>query len=430
MKSEQHYLSDFLSFIDTSPTAWHAVNNCEIDLINAGFLPLDEADAWQLTPGGKYYVIRNGTSICAFILPKENPETILLAAAHTDSPSFKLKPKAEFLKENMVMLGLEIYGSPVISSWLNRDLGIAGSIVYLDESGAVSTTLVNIDKAPVLIPQLAIHLDRNVNESGPSLNKQEQLAALASTVDTKTKHSSFLEDAIKEIVPMKELLCHDLYLYPLDKGRLFGENDSLISAYRLDNLASTYSILKGILEAQPSDHAIQMAAFLDSEEIGSDTPQGASSPFLPHVGERITLALKLPKEDYFRILNRSLCVSVDVAHSLHPNYSDKHEPRHFALLNHGIAIKSGAQKKYASDAISTAPLIHLCKKENIPYQHFIARGDLNSSGTTIGPIHASLTGMSTVDIGCPLLSMHCSREVMGTKDMFYMDSLVRAFYKA
>lgn len=421
-------ISDLLQFLDNSPTAWHAVANCASALTKSGFKELKEQDAWHLKPGGHYFVIRNGSSLCAFVVPEKDPAGARVAASHTDSPSFKLKPNPEFHKENMIMLGLEVYGSPMFASWLNRDLGIAGRVVFLDKKGHLQESLVRLEDSPIVIPQLAIHLDRNVNDSGPVLNKQEHLAALAGLEAKKTSKSSFLERELKKSLPIKDLLSFDLYVYPLEQARLIGENRHLISSYRIDSLDSVHAALQGLIQSKhPDKSLLKMLVLWDNEEIGSNTAQGAGSPFLPHIIERITLSLDMPREAYFRILSQSLCASVDLGHALHPNYAEKHEPRHLALLNQGIVIKSNAQQRYASDAKSSATIVALCKKHKIPYQLYVSRGDI-PCGTTVGPINANLTGMPTVDIGCPQLSMHSCREIMGTSDHLHMIDLLSRFF--
>lgn len=426
MTTDNKTIAQLISFLDNSPTAWHAVENCSKKLQAHGFSELKETDAWEIKPGGRYFVVRNGSSICAFINSKKDPADLHVVASHTDSPGFKLKPNADFIKENMLMLGLEIYGAPMLNSWLNRDLGIAGRVMIKDKKGKLHEELVRLDKTPVTIPQLAIHLDRTVNETGVILNKQEHLAALASIgIEKKTK-TSFLERTLKEVISFDELISFDLFLFPLEPARLFGEKQQLLASYRIDSLASVHAALNGILEAKPAEHTIKMVAFWDNEEIGSNTAQGAGSPFLPHVIERIALSQEVSREDYFRLINRSLCISVDLTHALHPNYSDKHEPRHPVLLNKGIAIKTNAQYRYATDARSAAAIIELCHKHKIPFQKFASRGDI-SSGTTIGPIHANLTGMATIDIGCGQLSMHACREIMGMVDHLDMCRLLAAF---
>lgn len=420
-------INDLLNFLDNSPTAWHAVANCTDTLLKNGFKELKEQEAWRIEPGGHYYVSRNGSSLIAFIVPTKIPSSAHIIASHTDSPSFKLKPNCEFQKENMLMLGCEIYGSPILSSWLNRDLGIAGRVVYQDTKNCIREELVRLEDTPVTIPQLAIHLDRGVNENGTILNKQDHLAALVSTeINTNTK-ATFLTRALKKHLNLKELLSFDLFLYPLDKARLIGENHSLISSYRVDNLQSVYASLDALLQTKkPAAYLLKMIVLWDNEEVGSNTAQGAGSPFLPHIMERIAISLKMSREDYFRLNSSSLCASVDLAHALHPNYIEKHEPRHQPLLNCGVVIKTNSQQRYASDARSVAAIAALCLKHQIPYQMYVARNDI-PCGSTVGPINANLTGIATVDIGCAQLSMHSCREIVGISDHLSMVQLLNEF---
>lgn len=428
----QNEIKELIDFLDNSPTAWHAVANIAAALQQHGFSEVKEADKWHLEPGKAYYVVRNGSSLCAFIVPKHAPQTARVVASHTDSPALKLKPNAEYHKENMLMLGVELYGSPMLSSWLNRDLGIAGRALLLDGKGSCKEELVCLDDLPVVIPQLAIHLDRNVNEGGPALNKQEHMAALAAIEPAKTSKgakqgATYIQRRLKTLWPKHELLSFDLFLYPLEKARLLGEQRDLLAAYRIDNLASAHAALQGIVNTrQAAPSLLKMAVFWDNEEIGSTTAQGAGSPFLAHVIERICLASKLAREDYFRLLDSSLCASVDQAHAFHPGYPEKHEPNHLALLNRGIVLKTSAQQRYASDARTSGVIAALCKQHDIPYQKYVSRGDI-PCGTTVGPIHAGATGMPTVDIGCAQLSMHGARELMGTTDHQDMCRLLKAF---
>lgn len=425
-KADETMVQKLLHFLDHSPTAWHAVANCREDLLSFGFKELKEEEQWKLKLGERYFVTRNGSSICAFALPKKAPKSLRIAAAHTDSPSFKLKPNAEFVKENMVMLGVEIYGGPLLSSWLNRDLGIAGRVIYTDAHGKTCESLVDMKERPVVIPQLAIHLDRNVNESGPVLNKQEHLAAIAGLAQKQKQHT-YLERSLKKVLPLKTLLAFDLFLVPVESATLIGEHQELIASYRIDNLISVYAALHGLLQQkQPSQDRIEMITFWDNEEIGSNTAQGASSPFFNQTLERICLALNFSREDYFQLISRSLCASVDLGHALHPGYSDKHEPRHLALLNKGVIIKSNAQNRYASDARSSAEIVRLCHEHNIPMQQYVSRADL-PCGSTVGPIHAQHTGMPTVDLGIAQLSMHSCRELVGIEDFTSLYHLLKFF---
>ncbi len=427
MKEIKNAKKTLLSFLDASPTAYHAVFECAKKLGNHGFIELKEESAWHIAPGGKYYVIRNGSSIAAFITPKNVPKKLCIAAAHTDSPTFKLKPDPFFVKDNMEMIGLEVYGSPLITSWLNRDLGIAGRILYTNKEGALQNALIHFDKAPCILAQLAVHLDRDVNDKGLILNKQEHLAALFGFTSLPKDNLFKMMLQVDEEI---DVLSHDLFVYPIEGAATIGLNHEMIASYRLDNLASVSAILEGLLtNNEAANDCINMAVFWDNEEIGSSTAQGASSPFLMQTVERIMLSLKLSREDYFRIIAKSICASVDLAHSKHPNYSDKHEPSHKVLMSSGIVIKSHANCRYASDALSTAPIVAICKKEDIPYQHLVQRGDI-PCGSTIGPLHATLSGMSTVDIGIAQLSMHSAREIIATADYSHLCRLIKHLFSS
>lgn len=423
------HIQDILTFLNASPTAWHAVDVVSQRLTHNGFEELKEGDVWKIKSGGQYFVTRNGSSICAFKVPLTQPNNIHVAASHTDSPALKLKPNAEYRVQNMVMIGVEVYGSPLLTSWLNRDLGIAGRIVYQDVSGKIKETLVRLDDHPVIIPQLAIHLDRLVNDQGVQINKQLHLAALAA-VDPKEPQTGYLDEIIKEKVRgYQSLLGSDLFLYPLEPASLLGAYQQLIASYRIDSLLSVHAILTAFLQTKMnSSPSLKMMIFWDNEEVGSETAQGAGSPFFTQVLERLTLALGLSREDYLRLLSQSLCLSIDLAHALHPNHPEKHEPYHQPLLNRGIVIKTNAQQRYASNAQSSALIGDICKKNQIPFQHFVSRSDM-PCGTTIGPIFANKTGIPTVDIGIPQLSMHSAREIASCQDHLDMQILLSGFYK-
>lgn len=416
-------LDNLLTFLNDSPTSWHAVDNVTKQLLSEGFSKIKENENWKLSPGKSYFVVRNG-SLCAFQIPKKSPSKFRIVAVHTDSPGLKLKPNAEFTKDDMTFLGLEVYGGPLLSSWLNRDLGIAGRVVFTDKKGNLQKSLIKLEKCPVVIPQLAIHLDRQVNDKGLILDKQLHLAALASL----SHEDNFLENLLKKELHFEKLLAHDLFLYPLEKASYIGYKNEMIASYRIDSLVSVHAATEALSHSkQASQDVINVVMLCDHEEIGSQTAHGADSPFFMHTLERITLALGMSREQYFQINSDSLCLSVDLAHAYLPNYSEKYEPQHQVFMGKGIAIKFNAQQKYASEASGAAEVANLCLRNNIPYQQFITRGDI-PCGSTIGPIHASNSGITTVDIGCPQLSMHSSREITSTKDYLYMSSLLSSFF--
>lgn len=411
-------MEDFLSFLSSAPTSWHAVSEVSRRLLQAGFSLLKEEEKWALSPGKSYFVIRGG-SLCAFSLPKEAIARARIVAAHTDSPALKLKPHPEIQKENMTLFGVEVYGSPLLSSWLNRDLAIAGRIVTTDEKGKVEEKLVFLPEAPLFIPQLAIHLDREVNEKGLLLNKQEQLCPIVGLDQEK----GCLEKLLRRQHNFQSLLSFDLLLVPIEPPRLLGE---LLASYRLDNLASVHAGTNALIQSVKSSDILSMALFWDHEEIGSRTHEGAASPFFSDTLQRIALSCNIGAEDLLRLKARSLCASVDMAHALNPNYPQKHDPQHQPLLGKGIVLKYNADQRYASSALSCAPVLQLMEKLGLKAQSFCCRSDM-PCGSTVGPIFSHTTGIPTVDLGAPQLSMHSCREVMACKDHLDMTKLLTHF---
>lgn len=412
-----HILADLKVFLETAPTSWHAVQEIGNRLAIHNFLPLEDIDKWKLKPGGKYFTIRGG-SLCAFSLPKKPPKQALILASHTDSCALKLKPLPSYLKQNMTLFGVEVYGSPLLSSWLNRDLVLAGRVVILNKDQQPEENLVILDDATFMIPQLAIHLDREVNEKGLILNKQEHLCPL---ISVSSQEENILEKLLKRQLSFQKLLSFDLFLVPQEPARFIGLNNEMLASYRLDNLLSAHAALAALVSSKnPSLDQLQMAIFWDHEEVGSHSSEGAGSSFLQDTLQRISYHLGLDTEALIRMKNQSLCLSIDMAHALNPNYTDKHDPHHQPLLNKGIVIKYNANQKYASHAISVAPIVQACHNLNLNYQSFVSRSDL-PCGSTIGPIVAANLGIDTIDIGCPQLSMHSTRELIACQD--YLDLL-------
>lgn len=389
---------------------------------------MPENSRWEISPGNKYIAVRNGTSLCAFCTPRRMPTKIRLLASHTDSPGLKLRPRAEIARHNAILLGVEVYGSPLLTSWLNRDLGIAGSVLFRNSKGELEESLVKIDKTPVTIPQLAVHLDREVNDKGLQLNRQEHLNAIAAIGETEFERP-FLETLLREDLELEQLIAHDLFLYPLEKSRLIGYKESLLAGYRIDSLASVHAALTALLhESEPHQDELKMAVFWDHEEVGSQSSQGAGSTFFAETAERILNCLGGTREDYFLMLNNSLCLSIDLAHALHPNYAERHDPRHMPYLGQGVVLKSNAQQKYATNARTLKPIFSAAGMDQLHLQHFSSRGDM-PCGSTIGPIHACQTGMPTADIGCGQLSMHSCRELMACQDHLDLCQLLENIFR-
>ncbi len=421
-------IQELLSFLESSPTSWHAVENITEILEKHGFKRLREREEWKVKPGKPYYVVRNDSSLCAFILPKKRPALAHIIAAHTDSAGLKLKPNAEYRKDNMILFGVEPYGSPLLTSWFNRDLGIAGRVLYTNQKSNIGKNLVQITDYPISIPQLAPHLTKEKNGTHLSIDKQKNLIALAALDTEFEDDTSLLEVLLDTKISYETILSFDLFLYPLEKPQLIG-NREIISSYRIDNLAGVHAGLNAITQEDLTDeHLLQMVVFWDNEEIGSETYQGAKSSFLNETLERITYALTMSRDELFRLKSCSFCISVDMSHAAYPNYPDTLEPQHTPLLDNGIVIKHNAQQRYATDGVASALITHLCEKHGISYQTYISNSNIRA-GTTVGPFNAMTTGIKTADIGGTMLSMHSCRELMSCVDHLSMCQFLHEFLR-
>lgn len=412
-------LEKFVQFLNRSPTVYHAAREIGARLAEADFTPLSEREKWKLEAGKSYFVVREDTLVAAFRLPKNKPESCTLLASHLDSPALKVKPQPELTSHGIGQFGTELYGGPLIHTWLDRDLAVGGRILVLNRNGQSESKIVLLDDFPVVIPNVAIHLNREVNEKGFIAHKQDHLKAIYS-IQSKDKH---LEDLLRKQHPFQKLLSFDLFLVPIEKARFNGFNDELISSYRLDNLTSAYASLEALLQAKPRKEAIQMAIFWDHEEIGSKTYAGADSVFANELFERISLHCKMDREDYYRMKSQSLCLSCDVGHGFHPNYTEKYDPQNASYLGKGPAIKFSA--KYATSGATAAPLVKLAQKHKIPLQMFASRSDL-SSGSTVGAMMGASPGIPTVDLGISLWGMHSIRETVSGQDQIWLYELLKA----
>lgn len=423
-------MKSFVEFLRRAPTPWHAVQESADLLKKGGFERLEEAKSWSLKKGGRYFVIHsNGNLLSAFCLPKDKPTSCRLMGSHLDSPGLKVRPKPDQLKEGMAMVGVEVYGGPLLSSWLNRDLALAGRILFLTKKGERETKLVHFRDAPLVIPQLAIHLDRKIDTEGLKLNKQDNLPALAALSPHLKKEEGYVEALLQEASRGLPVLGFELFLVPTEPPALIGSRGEILASYRLDNLSSFYASLEALLQVkEPHPNAIQMLCSWDHEEIGSRTAEGAESPFLARILERITLSLSMDREAYLQLLPASLCLSLDVAHGWHPNYADRYEPQHKLILGQGVVLKSNAGQRHLSNVQTSGLITHLAEKAKVKIQRAADRGDY-PSGSTIGPVHAAVTGMATLDLGCPLLSMHSARELISPDDLKSLTKLLVAFLK-
>lgn len=413
---------DLLRYIDASPTPYHAVAATIARLGAAGFRPLDEREAWHLAPGDRRYVTRHGSSIIAFEVGAESPAIggVRMVAAHTDSPNLRLKPRAAYTKHGYRQVGVEVYGGVLYSTWLDRDLSVAGRLVVRSADGP-RAVLVDLAAPTLRIPNLAIHLNREVNSEGLKLNAQNHLPpiwALDGTPETEL----FRRLADQAGVSTADVLEHDLCLYDLQRGTLSGIDEPFLHSARLDNLGSCYSSTSALLDVLargPAAHT-RMVALFDHEEVGSQSAQGAHGTFLQSLLTRLADVHPAKTEQaYPRMIAASFCISSDMAHALHPNYADRHEPNHQPLLGGGPVIKSNVNQRYATDGESAARFAAFCREAGVTPQHFVTRTDLGC-GSTIGPITASMLGVRTVDVGNPMLSMHSCRELAGVRDLELM----------
>ena len=418
-------IQNLLNFIDRSPTPFHAVQEMSDTLSSKGFIKLEEADAWKLVPNGKYFLTRNDSSLIAFTVGSKPDEAFKIIGAHTDSPNLRLKPQAGYAKSGYLQLGVEAYGGVLLSTWTDRDLSLAGRVILSGKKKPLAK-LIRFEQVLLRIPQLAIHLNRDVNRKGLVLNEQNHLPPIFSI-----QKKSAPDEILKKMIA-KELKCRpadivrlELSLYDTQPGTVAGAEGEFIFSGRLDNLASCHSAMHALTESTKKDTATRVIAFYDHEEVGSETAQGAGSPFLKDVLERITL--KGEREGFLRALAKSFFISADMAHAVHPNYSDRHDSQHMPIINGGPVIKSNANQRYATDGVSSAWFEMLCAQAKVPVQKFVVRSDLGC-GSTIGPITAANLGIRTVDVGNPMLSMHSIREMAGAKDHELMIRVFKEFF--
>jgi len=410
---------DLLDLIDASPSPWHAVATLASRLDAAGFVRLDEAARWNLAPGGRYYAIRAGASLIAFI-PGSGalPETgIRLVGAHTDSPGLRLKPKAAHVADGLTRLGVEVYGGPILATFADRDLGLAGR-VSLRASGGHETRLVRFEQGFARLPNLAIHMNREVNEQGLKFNKQTELPLLTGLATDDPARDFRARIAERLDCPADDILGWEFNVHDTQPGAFWGADEAFIASRQLDNLASCHAALCALL-ATDAPAATCIAAFLDHEEVGSTSAAGADGRFIEDVIERLSAARDLDVEDRRRALARSFFVSADMAHAWHPNFPAAYEPNHRVMVNGGPVIKVNANQRYATGVDGAARFIASCERAGVPWQQYAHRTDLGC-GSTIGPLVAARLGMLAVDVGAPMWAMHSARESAGTLDQYAM----------
>lgn len=428
------HINDLMNFLNSSPTSYQAAEQIEKQLLSKGFVKLEENDFWKLTPGKKYYVVRNQSAVMAFIPGKKKMHTtgFRIAASHLDSPGLKIKPDGVRTERNNTKLTVEMYGGPIVNTWLDRELSIAGRIMVknpVTKKNAARTwqsKLININQPVAIIPNAAIHLNRDVNK-GFEYNAQNHLPAIIQAFDKQNKAKT-----LKEIISQytktdaKNIGEFDLFLYdPSPAVRIGADHEMLVSG-RLDNLAMTHAILSSLTEIKFNDYT-QIAAFYDHEEIGSTTPQGAHSSFTKDILQRICFSEKLSQEETMIAYRKSFLISADMAHAVHPNFAEKHDPAYMPLMNHGPVIKINSSQRYTTSSETCSIFESICKNAGVPVQKIINRSDMGS-GSTIGPITSAMLSIPAVDIGNPLWAMHSIRETMGVFDHEYLIQALTSFY--
>lgn len=428
----KQYAQELIDFLYDNPTPFHVADGGRKMLVEAGFSELDLGEKWDIKPGGKYFTTRNESAIIAFIAGKAKPSQagFRLIGTHTDAPAIRIKSNPEIVvKEEYLTLNVEMYGGLIYNTWLDRPLAIAGRIAIKGANPLwPEMKMIDIKKPIATIPNLAIHINREIN-NGYIYNPQKDLLPLIGITDDKEIASDwFIEILAAECgVDKEDILGCDLYLYDYQKGTLNGLNEEFIHVGRLDDVAMSYVALSAIKDSKPQDATI-IAACYDNEEVGSRTKQGAASALTQIIVDRVAKALGSNDEQTSQARYQSFFISCDMSHATHPNFPDKHDPTNKPVINGGPVIKYHHGQKYTTDAESAAVFKAVCDRAGVKYQEFHNRNDARSGGT-IGPIVASSLDVRALDIGNPMLSMHSIRELAGVKDTFNLLEVFKEFYK-
>ena len=421
---------ELCKFITASPTCYHVIDNAGRMLREQGFLPISEYSRWDLKPGQAYYVTRSGSSLMAFVLPEGRPSGFQIIASHSDSPAFKIKESPEISKAGRyVELNIEKYGGMLQRPWFDRPLGVAGR-VCVSKDGMIRPVLVDSGRDLVMIPSLAIHMDRKANESS-SISVQSDMLPVFGDETASGKFMEMITDLTG--VSDGEVLGTDLFLYDRSPCSFWGAGGEFFSSPRLDDQQCAYSSVQAILnvwkERSSETSGIRMCCIFDNEEVGSRTKQGADSTFLEDTLKRISVSLGISEEEHLMLLASSFMLSADNSHAVHPNHIDKADPVNRPVMNQGVVIKWNASQKYTTDAMSAAVFKMICRKAGIPFQTYVNHADI-LGGSTLGNISASHVSVNCVDIGCAQLAMHSPYETAGVRDTLYMIQAMEAFYRS
>ena len=419
------HVQELFDFIQQSPSCFHVIENVKKQLTEQGFEELCENKNWQIKEGGKYFVTRNLSSVIAFKVPTKDFKSFHIVASHSDSPTFKIKDHPEqMVKGKYVQLNTERYGGMIYSTWFDRPLSIAGRALVKTETG-VATKLLNIDRDLLVIPNLAVHMDRTVND-GMKYNPQVNLLPLYGDAASKDTFNKLVAEACG--TAEENIISTDLFLYNRTAPTVWGAHNEYMSCAKLDDLECAFSSLKAFLKGENSQ-SISVCAIFDNEEVGSSTKQGANSTFMYDILHRINENLGRTEEQYHTAVASSFMLSADNAHALHPNHPAISDPTNPVYLNEGIVIKHNANQKYTTDAVSSAIFQKMCEEKNVPYQHFVNRSDV-AGGSTLGNIANTHVSLNTVDIGMAQLAMHSSYETAGVLDLDYMIAGMEAVYNS
>lgn len=431
--TESRHAQNLLDFIDNSPSPWHAVASIETAIQAFQFVRLDEAAPWQLQAGGRYYVVRDDSSIVLFVLGNKVPAEsgFKIVGAHTDSPGLRIRPNGAIAGNHMVRLGVEIYGGPILATFTDRDLSLAGRVSFVDGQGCLSYRRIRFNRPLLRLPNLAIHMNRGVNEDGLKLHKQNELPLLLNQLAGEQLPQSYFLKLLEQEsgIGSEQILSWDLAVYDTQKGVFWGAEQEFYANSQIDNLASCHAGMQALLDETVLNNAEStlVCAFFDHEEIGSESHIGAAGSFLTDVLQRISLVTSSQREDAARALAHSFLISADMAHAYHPNFPSAYDADHKVFVNQGPVIKSNANRRYSSESISIAHFIRWCKEADVPFQRYSHRSDL-PCGSTIGPIASAKLGIRSVDVGCPMWAMHSIRESAGVKDHESMIKVLRRFF--
>ena len=418
-----------LAFIDRSPSPWHATANMAQQLTDVGYQQLKETDSWSLAAGQRCFVIRDESSLIAFELGSQLPSDagFTLVAAHTDSPGLRVKPNPAYQAKGLLRLGVEIYGGPILATFTDRDLGLAGRLVYRQQ-GKLATKLIRFENPLMRIPNLAIHLNREVNSKGLVLDKQTQLAPLLSAASEELPAEQQFRQLLADQagIDQADLVSWELNLFDTQPGSFYGPNNEFIANGQLDNLASCDAALSALLQSDQPGAQTRVCGFFDHEEVGSTSHKGAAGSFMADTLQRINTALDNDPDAHRKAMAHSFLVSADMAHAWNPAFPSAYDDQHAIQVNQGPVIKINANQRYTTESVSEAIFSEICAQAEVPVQRFVSRTDM-PCGSTIGPMSAAALGIRSIDVGNPMWSMHSARESAGAADHALMIKALTRF---